>query len=196
MFTRGYLPLFRVRGVPVRAHWSLPVGVLVFTGFRLAPGAWLGMVLLILLHELGHAALVSRAGLVNLGIDLTGFGGQCRFVGQPAPRQRAAIAWGGVLAQFAVLAVALPTYLVLAPTPGFANDLLDSLTRVNLMLAALNLIPIAPLDGAQAWPWFTHFADDRRRRRSWKQKLTPQKDGGMTQTLQEALDEADREHRS
>ena len=86
---RGYLRLFRLRGIPIRAHWTLPLGVLMFSGGRMAPGLWLGIVTLIVLHELGHAYLVHRAGLVNLGIDITGFGGRCRWAGAPSPAERA-----------------------------------------------------------------------------------------------------------
>ncbi|MFK7989705.1 MAG: hypothetical protein AB8I08_27045 [Sandaracinaceae bacterium] len=192
---RGYITLFRLRGVPLRAHWSVPLGVLVFSGMRFAPGIWLGMLSLILLHELGHAALVSRAGLVNLGIDVTGFGGRCRWAGNPTPRERAAIAWGGVLAQLGVLAVAAPFWWLWGDSRGFLGDLLYALTSLNLFLIALNLVPFPPLDGAEAWPWFKLARDDRARKKKWKDKLgsAPRRDPkAAPQTLREALDEADR----
>src|SRR5262245_31795457 len=56
----GFLHLGRFRGVPLRMHVLAPLGALFFSGFRFEPGAWLGFVLIILLHEIGHALLVMR----------------------------------------------------------------------------------------------------------------------------------------
>jgi Zn-dependent protease len=186
MMERGYLTLFRVRGVPVRAHWTLPLGALLLSGGRVAPGLWVGVLLVVALHEVGHALLVHRFGLVNLGLDLTGFVGRCRWAGHPSEVQRAAIAWGGVLAQLALLIPAIAVALfVPLPQSAFLADLLEAFTRTNAILIAFNLIPIKPLDGAEAWPLFGHLRRRRARVAKWKQKLAPQ-------TLREALDEADR----
>src|SRR5690349_17491845 len=70
----GWLRIGRLRGASVRLHWSVPLGMLVFTGLRLAPGAWLGFVLLLLVHELGHAIAVVRGGLRLVAVDVLGFG--------------------------------------------------------------------------------------------------------------------------
>jgi Zn-dependent protease len=198
MFDRGYLTLLRVRGVPVRAHWSLPLAMLLVAGLRVAPGAWLGVLLVVVLHELGHAYLVHRVGLVNLGIDLTGFGGRCRWAGAPSPRDRSLVAWGGVLAQLVVLAGAAPLALWLVPSASpFVNDLLDALTRVNLFLIVLNLIPFPPLDGAEAWPFLGHWRSERRRKRAWKDRLSrPAEEPREPETLREALARADRDRSS
>jgi Zn-dependent protease len=102
--------------------------------------------------------------------------------------QRAAIAWGGVLAQLALLIPALAVALFLpAPQSAFLAELLEAFTRTNAILIAFNLIPIKPLDGAEAWPLFGHLRRRRARVKKWKQKLAPQ-------TLREALDEADRKN--
>lgn len=188
MLERGYLTLFRARGVPVRAHWTLPLGALLLSGGRLAPGLWLGVLLVVALHEVGHALFVHRFGLVNLGLDLTGFGGRCRWAGHPTEVQRAAIAWGGVLAQLALLIPAVALALLLPPLESpFLAGLLEAFTRMNAILIAFNLLPVPPLDGAEAWPLFGHLARARARKRRWKRKLA------RPQTLREALDEADRQ---
>lgn len=199
VFDRGYLKLFRVRGIPVRAHWSLPLGVLLFSGGRIAPGLWLGIVTLILLHELGHAFLVQRFGLATIGIDITGIGGVCRWAGSPTPLQRSAIAWGGVLAQLVVLAVTGAVVLAVgAPSQPFLAQLVDAFLRANLFLIAINLIPFGPLDGAEAWPFFGHAWRAWKRRRKWKARVRPRRPESKKpsddepQTLREALDEADR----
>ena len=49
----------------MRVHWTLPVGALVFGQGRFVPGFWLGFFLLVLVHELGHAA--ARAPLPPSG---------------------------------------------------------------------------------------------------------------------------------
>jgi hypothetical protein len=88
-----------------------------------------------------------------MSIDVTGFGGLCRWSGNPTRFERAAIAWGGVLAQGVLLvgAVALAFTGVWASVPG-GNLLGGALIYTNLMIMGLNLIPLPPLDGAEAWP--------------------------------------------
>src|SRR5690606_35346299 len=104
--------------------------------------------------------MVHRMRLANLGVELTGFGGRCLWAGQPTPVERALVAWGGVLAQLALLVPALLVVLfVPLPPVGFAADLLEAFTRSNAFLAAVNLIPIRPLDGAEAWPLFKHLRE-------------------------------------
>lgn len=187
MLERGYLTLVSIRGVPVRAHWTVPLGAFLLSGGRLAPGLWLGVFLVIALHEAGHALMVHRFRLVNLGVDLTGFGGRCRWAGHPSAVERAAIAWGGVLAQFALLVPALLVAFLAPPFENaFAAQLLHAFTRTNAVLIVLNLLPIPPLDGAEAWPLFKHLARDRARRARWKRE--PKR----PQTLREALEEAER----
>ena len=64
----------------------------------------------------------------------------------------AVIAWGGVLAQ---LVVAFP--LVIATSrhgfegPELVNAAVAILGHWSLVIAAFNLVPIEPLDGARAW---------------------------------------------
>lgn len=153
MFERGYLTIARFKGAPVRVHWSTPLGALVFTRFMFMPGAWLGFFLIVLFHELGHAALVKAARMQIVSIDVHGLGGVCRWYGVPSPRWRAIIAWGGVLAQALVLLLtgmallALPTI-----TSPFVGQLVDTFLWTNLFIIAINLLPIPPLDGAEAWP--------------------------------------------
>jgi Zn-dependent protease len=148
----GYLVLGRFRGVPVRVHVLMPLGALFFSGFRFEPGAWLGFVLIILLHEIGHALLVMRYGLGVSSIDLHAYGGATRWSGQATDHQRSVVAWGGVLAQAALFAATITAVAVLGPPRTFfARDLVYVFTQTNLWLMALNMLPFPPLDGAQAW---------------------------------------------
>ncbi len=135
---RGYLGL----GV-LRLHWSVPFGVIAFSGFVLEPVRWLGVAGLLLVHALGHAAAARLVGVRPGAWELTGIGGQCA-VGEPTPLRGAVIAWGGIVAQLVVLAV---TELV----GGVRPDLRWVATVGNAWLIAVNLIPMAPFDGADAW---------------------------------------------
>src|SRR4051812_22189782 len=105
-FQSGHLTLGRLGGAPLRIHWSTPIGAFVLTGLSYVPGAWLGFVLLVLVHERGHAMLVRLFGGRVVSIDIHGVGGECRWQGHVSDRKRAAIAWGGVLAQAFLLLIA------------------------------------------------------------------------------------------
>lgn len=147
------LTLFHLGRVPVRLHWSVLLGLLVFSGFHFDPIGWLGVLALILVHEAGHALVVKWAGGRATAIELTGFGGLCRWEGDVSPIGRAAIAWGGIWGQLVVLAVAmaLPA-LGAAPDSRVGFHLWSIATQSNVWLIAFNLLPVSPLDGAEAWP--------------------------------------------
>ncbi len=148
----GYLTLGRWRQAPVRVHWTLPLGALVFGQGRFAPGFWLGFFLLVFIHELGHAALVRRYRHSVVSIDIHAFGGACRWSGDPTAIDRARIAWGGVLAQAIAFGFASAALALAGPPDGvFGAELARAFTTTNIWLIAINLIPVAPLDGAEAW---------------------------------------------
>jgi hypothetical protein len=115
----GSWTVARPFGVPIRLHWSIPVCALLAGGLRVAPGAWLAYLLLVLIHEAGHAFVVRRVGARALALDVLGFGGLCWWEGSVTPIQRACIAWGGVWAQMVVLAVTGACVLLLGmPDPA------------------------------------------------------------------------------
>jgi Zn-dependent protease len=146
------LTIGRYGEAPIRLHWTLPLGALVMSRFQFVPGYWLGFVLLILLHEWGHALLVLRYRLGLTDIAVHGLGGWCRHAHAGTPFQASAVAWGGVLAQLAILVVAYAVLLFGPPlTSPFFGQMMYAFTDANLLLIGLNLIPIEPLDGAKAW---------------------------------------------
>ena len=150
--SEGYLNLFKWRGVPVRVHWTMPLGALFFSGFRFDLGFFLGFFLLILVHEAGHAIAVRRYGHRVYSVEVTGFGGLCRWAGHATPYERGVIAWGGVLAQGALLITTIVALLVFGlPSVGVLGTLAYVFINTNLWLIALNLLPFPPLDGAEAW---------------------------------------------
>ncbi|MCU0656861.1 MAG: hypothetical protein MUF64_16890 [Polyangiaceae bacterium] len=149
--SNGYLTLGQPSGVPIRVHWTLPLGALFFSRFTWSPGFWLGFFLLILAHELGHAALVRlRKGTVT-EVIVHGIGGECRHTGAYSELSSSIIAWGGVLAQAVLLAGAFAYQKLVGAGSPFVAQLLGVWIETNLTLMAINLLPIAPLDGARAW---------------------------------------------
>jgi stage IV sporulation protein FB len=152
MMQGGYWHLGRWRGVPLRMHFLAPVGALFFSGFRFEPGVWAGFLLLVLLHEIGHALWVMRYGLRVASIDLHAYGGACRWSGQATDWQRTIIAWGGVMAQAVLLALTAGVVSVAGlPRSGLVRQLVDVFIGTNLWLMLINLAPFPPLDGADAW---------------------------------------------
>lgn len=149
----GYLVIGHFGDAPIRVHWSMPISAYVLCGFGFVPGAWLGFLLLILLHELGHAFLARAFGGHVVSIDAHAVGGSCAWGGDISYKQRAMVAWGGVLAQLAVL-ITSPLWSKLLPSWSFFQDFASVLTTTNLVLIALNLIPVRPFDGAEAWQLF------------------------------------------
>ncbi len=167
---RGFLTLGKLRGAPLRFHWSLPLGMLIFTRFEFLPISWLALLGLILVHEEGHAWLVRRARLKVVSIDVHGFGGECRYRGHISERAEIRIAWGGVAAQAIVLVIALVVRLAIGPPTSFAYAQLDdALIRINAFMIALNLIPIPGFDGHLAWRIFRRRSNKAKRAQTSRQ---------------------------
>jgi Zn-dependent protease len=152
VFSKGYLQLGRLAGVPVRMHWTAPIGAFVFCGFRFSAVAWACFFGIILAHELGHALVVKAARCSPTQILLLASGGLCAWRGEATPIGRAAIAWGGVWAQLVLLgAAALYLSLYGWPSDLTGYEIAATLTAANTWSIVFNLLPIAPLDGAEAW---------------------------------------------
>src|SRR5512138_2215541 len=140
MLKGGYLSLGRVAGARVRAHWTLPIGALIFGGGRISLGYLTGFVLLVLVHEVGHAVVIRKRGYRPTGIDLHGVGGLCRWTGDPTALDVATIAWGGVWAQGVLLVATLAaTNLLGMPSERFYAELVFAFTWTNLWMMGLNL---------------------------------------------------------
>ncbi|MFO0588631.1 MAG: M50 family metallopeptidase [Polyangiaceae bacterium] len=153
MFDRGYFTLGRVRKAPIRIHWSAPLGAIVFTRFSFAPLLWVGFVGLVILHELGHAAVAWRLGYDVVAVRVHAFGGDCQWAGDPTRMEDAYVAWGGVLAQALLWVIATALIAILGfPSSSILAALALTATSTNLNMILFNLIPIPPLDGHRAWP--------------------------------------------
>ncbi|HWC02285.1 MAG TPA: site-2 protease family protein [Methylomirabilota bacterium] len=164
----GTATLFRIFGIPVRAHvswlailglltWSLAVGYFphVLPDVPLA-GHWargfLAALLLfasVLLHELSHSVAARRYGIPVSGITLHIFGGVSQLEREPdRPGAEFVIAIVGPITSLAIAALlALGSTLFHVP-PG-ARAIMGYLTAVNVLVGVFNLIPGFPLDGGR-----------------------------------------------
>ena len=156
---KGYLPLgsWRIFGAPVQVNWLavlLMLALLVVLGrhpllIGLSLCAYLGITLL---HEAGHAWVVRRLGYRPFGIYLGFLHGRCVYEAPRSLKHDCLIAWGGVAAQ---LAVALPLILLALFTgigrAGLPGIVVKYFGYLNLLIALINLLPLAALDGSKAW---------------------------------------------
>ncbi len=149
-FRDGFLVLGKVWRAPVRIHWTTPIVAFLLTRLSFVPGAWLGFLVIVLVHELGHALVVRSVRAHVLSINVHGFGGTCEWYGNVTAKQRAMIAWGGVIAQAALYGVARLAQTIV-PAVGMFDNFMYALTATNFILIVVNLLPIRPLDGAEAW---------------------------------------------
>lgn len=160
MLVDGYFRVGRLAGVDLRLHWSVPVGALVFGSLRFEPVLWLAFLAVLGVHELGHAVLIKAVltpaeGNRITGIDVTGYGGQCRFYGRADALEHALIAWGGVLGQTVLLIGTLLVVSAFGHATSHAGSLVEhAFVEINVWVAGINLLPFAPLDGARAWRLF------------------------------------------
>ena len=166
----GSIRLFRVAGIDVFLHWSwflvavyeVQVWRSIFSSPIWAVLLYLGLFVLVTMHEFGHALACRQVGGRAERIVLWPLGG-IAFV-SPPPRAGAML-WS-IAAGPMVNLLLLPilTYAQhAAGRAGWVNTNVDAylvllwLWRINLMLLLFNLLPIYPLDGGQivrALLWF------------------------------------------
>ena len=160
--------LFRIFGIPVRAHvswlvilglltWSLAVGYFpqvlpdVPLTAHWAKGLFAALLLFasVLLHELSHSVAARRYGIPVSGITLHIFGGVSQLEREPdRPGAEFVIAIVGPLTSFAIAAI-LALASALFDIPPGARAIVVYLTTVNVLVGVFNLIPGFPLDGGR-----------------------------------------------
>lgn len=111
-----------------------------------------GLLVGVLLHELGHALVARRKGLVVDGITLSWMGGITRIEGDTgSPGTELLVAGIGPLVSAAVGGLLLLIRLGVGPG-GTGNLVITSLNWlgwINLVLAVFNILPASPLDGGR-----------------------------------------------
>jgi Zn-dependent protease len=161
----GALRVARIFGVPVYITISwIVLAVLIIVGYgpyigggtsgpvAYALGASIVVFLLVsvLLHELGHAAVARRYRVRVRGITLELLGGFTEMDGDaPSPRAEAAIALAGPAVSFALALIAL-AFVPLTTRGTIVGDLTLQLAAANALVAVFNVLPGLPLDGGRA----------------------------------------------
>jgi Zn-dependent protease len=163
--------LGRIAGVRVGLNWSLLVMVAFvagelaanrfpiqspgYTGTAYAAAGALtavGLLLGVLLHELGHAVVAGRFRMQVDGITLSWMGGVTRIEGDArSPGAELGIAGVGPLVSlvFGGLLWLIRLALVAAGGGSLAVSALGWLAVINVVLAVFNMLPAAPLDGGR-----------------------------------------------
>ena len=163
----GNLTVGRFGGVELRLNWSL-LAVVALIVWSLSDGVfpsqnpglshntYLGMAVVasllflasIALHELGHSWVARREGIEVDSITLWLFGGVSQLNGRfKSPGVEFRVAAAGPLVSI-VLGV-LFVVIALAGAPSEVDGVAAWLGYINLLLAAFNLLPAAPLDGGR-----------------------------------------------
>lgn len=167
---RGSIRLFKVAGIEVFLHWSwfliaiyeVQMWRSIFSSPVWAALLYIGLFVLVTMHEFGHALACRQVGGRADRIVLWPLGG-IAFV-SPPPRAGAmlwSIAAGPMVNLLLVPILSFAQHS--AARAGWVNSNLDAylillwLWRINLGLLIFNLLPIYPLDGGQivrALLWF------------------------------------------
>jgi Zn-dependent protease/predicted transcriptional regulator len=163
----GNLTVGRFGGVELRLNWSL-LAVVALIVWSLSDGVfpsqnpglshntYLGMAVVasllflasIALHELGHSWVARREGIEVDSITLWLFGGVSQLNGRfKSPGVEFRVAAAGPLVSI-VLGI-LFVVIALAGAPSEVDGVAAWLGYINLLLAAFNLLPAAPLDGGR-----------------------------------------------
>jgi membrane-associated protease RseP (regulator of RpoE activity) len=157
MVIKKFTEVMEISGVPVYAHWSLLlIGALILIGAIERPAetiaAWASFFGVILIHECGHMVVAQRKGYQVLSIKLYPIFGFVCFQEPWSRLDSALIAWGGVVAQ-AVVAVPLVVFVTIFGFTRYdaVNVAIGVVGYYSLIVAAFNLIPVPPLDGAKTW---------------------------------------------
>ncbi|MEV6058006.1 site-2 protease family protein [Streptomyces sp. NPDC052107] len=167
---RGSIRLGSVRGLVLRAHWSVPL-IMLFFAYGLAartlpwyaPGlapvvyavaGVAGAVLLLVslvVHEAAHALVARRAGISVRDVTLWALGGFTRMDRPTTARTAFMVAVSGPLASLLLGGIGLGAAAAVEAAPGWRIlvAVLGWLGGTNLVLGVFNLLPAAPLDGGR-----------------------------------------------
>jgi len=157
MFGSSY-KVATIAGIPIKIHISLLLMVLLLSR-RFGPltGILLevGLVVSIVLHELGHSMVAIRKGCRVREITLLCVGGAAQMERIPSrPRDEFLMAVAGpavslVLGVTGVYLGNLLTFLPPVPTLPVNLNFIQFLGVVNIVLTVFNLLPAFPMDGGR-----------------------------------------------
>jgi Zn-dependent protease/predicted transcriptional regulator len=160
-----------IRGIPIKAQWSLLVIVGLITWSlaeaslpELAEGYttleyWVSAIFTalaffaaLLVHELSHSLVARQYGIRVRDITLWLLGGISRIEEEPAtPSQELRVALAGPAASLAIAVGGLAAGFIFSAfgVPRLVVACIVWTASINLLLAVFNLVPAAPLDGGR-----------------------------------------------
>ncbi len=174
---------FSLFGFPVRIHPTFWVIAIVFglsAGTPLFITVWVAVVLVsLLVHELGHAFTIRKFGEPSEIVLYWGGGLTISYADRRTSAQNILVSLAGPGAGFALAAIlfgsvwsaggvvsfdllfgVIPSAEAVLPDAGaVVNFALNALLWVNIFWGLLNLIPVWPLDGGQAFMQLFLIAD-------------------------------------
>ena len=146
------LKLFKLFGVPVRAHWTFAL-LCVFLISALGGVVSAFVILCILAHEFGHILVARRYGYRTQAVTAMGLGMMAHIMGDMR-RGEAVISFAGPLVNFIIAAVAwgigaLFTLVMWnhmdVAMYDYIVEMLWMLVIVNIALGVFNMLPIFPM---------------------------------------------------
>jgi Zn-dependent protease/CBS domain-containing protein len=149
VFRRGSITLLTVKGVPIRAHWTLLI-ILPYLAIAYATRlgtSWLaglaiaiGLFISVALHELAHTSVAMAAGGRVKDITLMLLGGVSQISRMPDRRGIEAL----VAAVGPIASIVLGLLLML-----MKNPYVFLVGEMNIAIGVFNLLPAFPLDGGR-----------------------------------------------
>ncbi|WP_375336148.1 site-2 protease family protein [Nocardia sp. SYP-A9097] len=164
---KASLPLGRIAGVRISAHWSALVTVGLFTWilgvylsgtgsavivWTTAAGGALALIACLVAHELAHSIVARHNGVQVQGIVLWLLGGVSELTDEPRDARadlKIALAGPGTSLLLAAGAALGAGASALISPDGPVTAMLIWLATVNTVLAVFNMLPGAPLDGGR-----------------------------------------------
>ncbi len=147
--------------IPIRINFTFLLFLAWISVSSSNNGGWVQVVFVVavfvcvLLHELGHALVARRMGVMTLDITLYPIGGIAVLDRRPKPQEELWIALAGPIVNL-VLALVLGIVVLFVEKDVLKHlgslqsaTPLDALLIANLTLALFNLIPAFPMDGGR-----------------------------------------------
>jgi len=165
----GSFQIARIRGIPIRVHFTLLLLLPVIALQLAGSGGWIAwgwgllaalcLFLSVALHELGHSFVSLAKGCPVLDILLLPIGGVAQMARLPErPRDEFQIALAGPLVSLALAGLCyggLAAWARAARQAGLA-ELSAVVGVINFQLALFNLLPSFPMDGGRIFrAWLT-----------------------------------------
>ena len=134
-------------GVPVHLHWSVLLGGFLpcaYVGFNITdiPFFILAFILLVGVHEFGHALTAKLFGLRVFEVQINVTGGHCRFEQPPTIWKALLVTSAGIVAQVILFLIAMIYIAVFGyESSRVMNCFLLVFTFLNFLMLIVNLIP-------------------------------------------------------